>query len=155
MLHFFMIDAPTRWMPPRGERRGDWLDAGGAETHFHRLDILPVETNDQKKKKKRGQKDEISSSNSRVKCSSVSHLEWWDTDSKTTVCRSHSQKYTRRSPRSEGRSRPSTRTAEMRRDCTGQITEMNESLESLQLHPEGGTHTVCFCILFVIVCGSI
>lgn len=153
MLHFFMIDAPTRWMPPRGERRGDWLDAGGAETHFHRLDILPVETNDQKKKKKKeGKKTKFLRATVE---SSVSHLEWWDTESKTTVCRSHSQKYTRRSPRSEGRSRPSTRTAEMRRDCTVQITEMNESLESLQLHPEGGTHTVCFCILFVMVCRSI
>lgn len=136
MLHFFMIDAPTRWMPPRGERRGDWLDAGGVDTHLHRLDILPVETNDEKKKEK-----ETKLLRATVE-SSVSHLEWWNTDSKTTSCRSHSQKYTRRSPRSEDRSRPSTRTAEMRRDCTGQITEMNEWLESLQLHPEGGTHTV-------------
>ena len=64
MLHFFMIDAPTRWMPPRGERRGDWLDAGGVDTHLHRLDILPVETNDEKKKKERDE----TSSNSRVEC---------------------------------------------------------------------------------------
>ena len=53
MLHFFMIDAPTRWMPPRAEQRRDWLGAGGVDTHCHRLDILPVETNDEKKKKKK------------------------------------------------------------------------------------------------------
>ena len=154
MLHFFMIDAPTRWMPPRAEQRRDWLGAGGVDTHCHRLDILPVETNDEKKKKKKKRGKKTKFLRATVE-SSVSHLEWWDTDSKTTLCRSHSQKFTRRSPRSEGRSRPSTRTAEMRRDCTGQITEMNEWLELLQLHPEGGTHTVRFCILFVIVCGSI
>ena len=49
-------------MPPRGERRGDWLDAGGVDAHIHRLDILPVETKDEKKKKRKRRNFEQQSS---------------------------------------------------------------------------------------------
>lgn len=110
MLHFFNGRADAMSPPPR-KRRCDWSLSGGDDKQSCRLVILPADSNDQKMEQKKRKLFE------RPVESIFFVWRVFAVENRIQVpCPSHLTKYTSKFRRNEGWSRPSMRTAEMRKD---------------------------------------